>query len=325
MNKLLVICGQTGTGKTSLAFYLADILDGELVSADSRQVYKKLDIGTGKDLLKSSRFDPKGFYDVGGIKIWGYDLVEPKHSYSVGRYLRFAKKAIANIVKRGHLPILVGGTGLYIKGVIDGIPTAFVPKNEALRRNLSEKSREELFEILAQMDPIRAGSMNTSDKVNPRRLMRAIEIATWGLEHQGQAKKSLFGPRREKYDLLMIGLTADKEVLAEKIDQRVNKRIKQGLEKEIKGLLGSGVKWGMQAMTSLGYRQWRDYFLGKRKLFEVIADWEKEEKRYARRQLTWFKKDKRIKWFDISNQNYVKKVEKLVKKWYPFEGNNEKN
>lgn len=311
--KLLVICGQTGTGKTSLAFYLADILGGELVSADSRQVFKKLDIGTGKDLLKGSRFDKRGFYDVGGIKIWGYDLVDPKREFSVGRYLKFAQKAIKNITKAKILPILVGGTGLYIKGVVDGIPTALVPRNPALRKNLEGKGSEALFEILAQLDPIKAGSLNQSDKANPRRLVRGIEIASWSLGKKHKPVKLFTGLGR---DVLFIGLTAPKACLASRIDQRVTKRVRQGLEKEIRGLLASGIDWGCQAMSSLGYRQWQPYFLGTKTKAQVIADWENEEKRYAKRQLTWFKKDARIHWFDISQENYVKEVEKLVKKWY---------
>ena len=312
--KLLIVCGQTGTGKTSLAFYLADILGGELVSADSRQVFKKLDIGTGKDLLKSSRYDRKGFYDVGGIKIWGYDLVGPKREFNVGRYLKFAQKAIKDITRVKKLPILVGGTGLYIKGVVDGIPTAFVPRNPVLRKNLERKTPEALFEILAQLDPIRAGSLNQSDKANPRRLIRGIEIASWSMEKTHKPLKIL-APKKAR-SVLFIGLTAPKDILAARIDKRVAQRVKQGLELEIKKLLMLGVKWQHQSMSSLGYRQWRDYFLGTRTRKEAIDSWRNEEKRYAKRQLTWFKKDKRICWFDISKEDYVKNVEEMVKKWY---------
>ena len=313
-NKLLVVCGQTGTGKTSLAFYLADIFGGELVSADSRQVYKKLDVGTGKDLLKGSRYDRRGFYDVGEIKIWGYDLVDPKREFSVGNYLKFAKRAIKDILERRLLPIIVGGTGLYVKGVIDGIPTAPVPQNKTLRKNLEGKKAGDLFEMLAQLDPIRAGCLNSSDRANPRRLVRAIEIAIWKLENNRRVLIPLV--RRKNQDVLFLGLTAPADVLSEKINSRIEKRIAQGLEKEIRNLLLSGVTWEHQSMSSLGYRKWRDYFEGRKKMNQVIDDWRKEEKRYAKRQLVWFKKEKRINWFDVSRENYVKDVEKLVKKWY---------
>jgi tRNA dimethylallyltransferase len=134
-SKLLVICGPTSTGKTILAISLAKKFNGEIVSADSRQVYKGLDIGTGKDLPKNAKIKylwmkKFGFYEIKGIKIWGYDLADPRHSFSVSQYLRFAERVISDISKRGKLPILVGGTGLYIKGVVDGIPTAEIPKNK---------------------------------------------------------------------------------------------------------------------------------------------------------------------------------------------------
>ncbi len=302
-NKLLVICGQTGTGKTSLAIFLAKKFNGELISADSRQVYRGLDIGTGKDLKEIERSK---------IKIWGYDLVDPKKNFSVGNYIRFAQKAILDIQKRGKLPILVGGNGLFIKAVTDGIPTAFVPRNLKLRKNLEEKGTGDLFEILAQLDPIKAGSMNRSDKLNPRRLIRGIEVATWGLERK---TPRLF--KKPKYELLEIGLQASLDNLPKKIGKRVDKRIADGVEEEIKKLLSSGISWDSQSMTSLGYRQWRDYFEGKIAKNEVIENWKKEELRYAKRQLAWFKKDARINWFDSQDGNLYKKVEELVKKWYP--------
>lgn len=302
-NKLLVICGQTGTGKTSLAIYLAKKFNGELISADSRQVYKGLNIGTGKDLKEIAKSK---------IKIWGYDLIDPKKNFSVGNYIRFAQKAILDVQKRGKLPILVGGTGLFIKAVTDGIPTAFVPRNLKLRKNLEEKNTDELFEILAQLDPIKAGSMNRSDKLNPRRLIRGIEVATWSLERKTHR---LF--KKPKYELLEIGLQASLDNLSKKIEKRVDKRINDGVEREIKKLMSSGISWDSQSMTSLGYRQWRDYFEGVVTRDGVISNWKREELRYAKRQLTWFKKDARITWFDLQNKNLYKSVEELVKKWYP--------
>lgn len=323
--KLLIICGPTSTGKTSLALKLAKKFNGELVSADSRQVYRKLDIGTGKDLLKGSRFvltkykwfgSNVGYYDVGGVKLWGYDLVDPRKNFSAGQYLGFAKKAIEIILLEGKLPILVGGTGLYIKAVVDGIPTALVPRNNALRRNLADKKPDELYEVLAQLDPIRAGSMNTSDKKNPRRLVRAIEIAMWKLEDSRRSVAALSQKKDRKLDALFVGLCAPKETLFDNIERRVNKRIAAGLEKEIQSLLSSGTAWKMQSMSSLGYRQWREYFEKSKTKEAVIEDWKKEEKRYARRQITWFKKDKRVQWFDISEKKLKINVEILVKKWY---------
>lgn len=302
MNKLLVICGPTATGKTSLALHLAKELDGELVSADSRQVYKGMDIGTGKDLPK-------------GVKIWGYDLISPKKEFSVAQYVKEAKAIIDSIWKRGKLPILVGGTGLYIKSVVDGIPTISVPKNKSLRRSLEKRSAKELFETLAQIDAIKAASMNYSDKRNPRRLIRAIEIAQWQLK-KGRRKIFKKSIPKEEIPTLMIGLRTKKKFLYKKIEQRVEARVRAGIEEEIRALLKSGVSWKHQSMDSLGYKQWKDFFEGKKKKEQIIKKWEKEECKYTKRQMTWFKRDRRINWFDINKKGWKGDIEKLAKKWY---------
>ncbi|MFZ5932935.1 MAG: tRNA (adenosine(37)-N6)-dimethylallyltransferase MiaA [Patescibacteria group bacterium] len=308
--RLLIICGPTATGKTALALSLAKKFNGELISADSKQVYKGLDIGTGKDLPSQAK--KEGYYAYRGIKIWGYDLVGPQENFSVSTYIRFAEKVTREALKKGKLPIIVGGTGLYIKALVDGIPTAKIPQNLALRGNLANKSTTELFEMLAQLDPIKAGSLNSSDRKNPRRLTRAIEIATWRLEGKGKEGKQGV----QKFEPLFVGLTCPKEKLFQRIDKRVDARVRAGVEKEIKNLLRKGVSWESQSMSSLGYRQWRGYFEGKEAREEVINAWKKEERKYAKRQITWFKKDGRIKWFDIEKPNWADSVEKLVAKWY---------
>ena len=317
MRKLLVVCGPTSTGKTSLAIKLAGKFGGELVSADSRQVYKRVDIGTGKDLpigskIRYSWFSKYGYHEVCGVKIWGYDLVDPKSEFSVGQYLKFARHVIGDIQKRERLPILVGGTGLYIKGVVDGIPTASIPRNRVLRKNLETKSASELYELLAGLDALKAGSMNSSDRKNPRRLVRAIEISQYLVNHKG-----LSDNRQASFmDILFIGLKANQSFIEDRIDARVRKRINEGIKQEIEKLLKSGVGWDSQSMLSLGYRQWRDYFEGGVPEQNVIDEWRREEKKYARRQFVWFKRDKRINWFDVTEKNYQGAIEKLVRKWY---------
>lgn len=318
MEKILVICGPTSVGKTSLAFWLARKFDGEILSADSRQVYKGLNIGTGKDLPNGAKlrvpwFKNFGYYEVGGVKIWGYDLTDPKSEFSVAQYLRFAGSIIDFMVKRKKLPIVVGGTGLYIKAITDGIPTAIVPRNERLRKNFSQKTADELFETLAQLDSIRAGGMNVSDRKNPRRLIRAIEIATWRLKHKGQKPESKEIKTR---DILFIGLLTDQEILFRKIKRRVEDRIRIGLEREIRSLLKKGLSWKNQAMSSLGYRQWKGYFLKRESRREAKNKWVEEEKKYAKRQMVWFKKDRRIVWFNTSEKDFKSRLEKKVEKWY---------
>lgn len=298
-NKLLIICGPTATGKTKLGIHIAKKFGGEIVSADSRQIYKKLNIGTGKE------WDDK-------VNIWGYDLAGPKEEFSVSHFLKFALEKIEDLAERGKLPIVVGGTGLYIKGLVDGIPTIDVPRNEKLRLILGKMEADELFEKLAEMDPSKAASMNVSDRKNPRRLVRAVEIAQFLLDHKGRAPQ----PVLLKKDVLWIGLAAPQDALFKRIDKRVDERIEAGVKDEIKNLLKEGVEWSDQSMLSLGYRQWRDYFEGGAEEERVIDEWRKEEKRYAKRQMVWFKKDKRINWFDITDKNYILKVEKLVQKWH---------
>jgi len=301
MKKLLIICGPTATGKTSLGVALARKLNGEIISADSRQVYKGMDIGTGKEWGKD-------------VKIWGYDLVDPKDEFSVAQFLKFTGELIPDIYKRGKLPILVGGTGLYIKAVTNGIPTVSVPRNEGLRKQLKNKKASELYESLSNMDSLKAGSLNSSDRKNPRRLVRAIEVVQWKLSHGTEA---FLDTEVETPDsTLFIGLFAPKNALDERIAIRVQDRIKKGIKREIESLLGREVNWDDQSMMSLGYRQWRDYFEGTMDMEEVAREWEREEKKYARRQMIWFKKDKRIAWFDITQPKYPEDVEKLAEKWY---------
>ncbi len=340
MGNLLVICGPTATGKTKLAFSLAKKFKGELVSADSRQIYKGMNIGTGKDLPKNAKYQmlndklgfacplkPRrrrgswdlGFYLFNDIRVWGYDLVEPAEKFSVAQYIGFAGSVIQNIQKRKKLPILVGGTGLYIKGVVEGIPTAIVPKSISLRNKYKNRTVYELQEILNDFDRLKLTLMNNSDKNNPRRLIRAIEVA----EYKSKYKLKDVSEQRGKLDyrILSIGLTAPREILNRRIKERVKERVRQGIISEMKKLLVKGVRWDAQSMQSLGYRQWRKYlqksanspkFLRE----SVILDWTSAEIAYAKRQMTWFKKDAAISWFTVSDSNYQSDIEKIVNLWY---------
>jgi tRNA dimethylallyltransferase len=323
MNKLLIICGPTATGKTRLGISLAKKFNGEIVSADSRQVFVGMDIGTGKDLPANSKLQTLnsklgfrnsdlGFYLIQGIRLWGYDLVSPKDEFSVSKYLRCVQKVIGDIEKRGKLPILVGGTGLYIKGVVDGIPTVDIPRNKKLRENLEKLTADEMYEHLSQIDSFRAGAMNSSDKKNPRRLIRAIEVAMWMIDNSQRN----FPQNKKAFNTLFIGLSAPSGYLEKKINKRVEARIDMGFEKEVENLIKFGVDWNDQSMMSLGYRQWRDFAEGAVEKERAVSEWKKEERKYAKRQITWWKRDGRINWFDIREADYPKKVENLVKKWY---------
>ena len=278
---ILVICGPTATGKTGLGIKLAKEFDGEIISADSRQVYKKMDVGTGKEWDKD-------------VKIWGYDLVSPKEEFSVSQFAKFARNKITDIKKRGKLPVIVGGTGFYIKSIVDGIGTIDIPQNKDLRNILDKKTKDELYEMLGGVDPLKAGSLNFSDKNNPRRLVRAIEVAQYEIDRPSLKLRPASNPKNE---FMQIGLTTTIDKLAKRIEERVKKRVEMGMRDEIEKLLKIGVSWEMQSMQALGYRQYRDYFEGGVPEDVVIDEWTREEIKYAKRQMTWFKKDKRIRWF----------------------------
>lgn len=295
-NRLLVIVGPTASGKTAVAARLARKFDGEIVSADSRQVYRHMDIGTGKDRPR-------------GVRIWGYDLVDPTEEFSVAKYVEFASVAIEDIWGREKLPILVGGTGLYVKAVIDGIETINVPREPKLRVELRDKTADELFGVLKRLDNARAARMNESDRKNKRRIVRAIEVAKSGSKFEIQDL--------EISSLLIIGLRADKDVLYKKIEERVEKRVRDGFEQEVEKLVVMGISWERQSMQALGYRQWGEYLRGEVSCEAAIEKWKREERKYAKRQMSWFKKDKRTKWMPQVSDKYLRGVvEERVGKWY---------
>lgn len=288
MQKLLVIGGATATGKTEIAVHLAKLFGGELVSADSRQVYKGMDIGTGKDLS-----------EVADIPLWMIDVVAPDEEFSVSHYARLAKSAITDIRKRKKLPIVVGGTGLYIQSLTHGFDTIDIPPNKKLREKLKDAS---VRQLQGMIDRSVLDTMNESDKNNPRRLIRKIEI----IAHTTKSRIV------EDQDVLFIGLTAPMEELYRRIDARVEKRVTQGIKDEIQTLLRKGYSWDLPSMNTLGYKQWKDAFSDE----EAIIRWKYDEHAYARRQITWFRKEKNIVWFDIHPSNSFAAIEKLVREWY---------
>ena len=283
MNKLLIISGPTASGKTSLGFSLAKKFNGEIISADSRQVYKGMDIITGKEE------DPD-------IKTWLLSVVDPDEDFSVSDFYRLAWEAVNDIWKRGKLPIIVGGTGFYIKALLDGIGTMGIAPDQKLRDKLDALSVEELAKRLQKVDPKRWENMNISDRKNPRRLVRAIEVAG----------KLTVNNEQLTVNSLWIGLTAPFPLLYERIDKRVDERIKMGGIEETKNL-AKKFGWDVYSMTGQGYRELRGFVEGKISFEEAVKRWKFAEHKYARKQMTWFKKEKRIVWVDIGE---------VVVRWY---------
>jgi len=299
-NKVLVICGATATGKTKLALLLAKKFDGELIAADSRQIYKFLDIGTGKDKEQIKK---------SGVPIYLYDEIDPKNNFNISDYQKLAKQKINLILEKNKLPIVVGGTGFYISSIIEDIKTINIPKNDDLRKKLEEKNKEELFEMLKKLNIKKALSLNNSDKNNKRRLIRAIEIEKSG--------KKIEDYKVNQYEFLIIGLKTSKNELAERIKKRVIERIQNGSQKEVEDLIkNKGLSFEMQSMQTFGYQEWKDFFENKIDIDEVIKNWQKNEIKYAKRQITWFKKQKNTNWFNLNDKQKINNIEKLIEKWY---------
>lgn len=313
MDKLLVILGPTSTGKTDLALSLAKKFNGELISCDSRQVYIGLDLGTGKMPGRNVSVEKKkGFWILDGIKIWMYDVASPKTQFDVSKYLLKVKKVLGGIERKGKLPIIVGGSGLYFKGLLYGFSNLGIPMDKKLRKNLEKLSLDELQKRLQNLSVKSWVGLNPSDQKNPRRLIRAIEIAT--VTPKKRVKQLEL--KTKNFNLLKIGLTAPRDILYKRIDERVEKRIKQGMVEEAEQLLVEGVSLKKMRHLGLEYGVLADFLENKISKDNLVKIIQGKIHRYLRRQITWFKKEKEINWIDITEKNYMIRVENLVAEWY---------
>lgn len=274
--KIIVIVGPTASGKSDLAVRIAKQCNGEVISADSRQVYKGLDIGTGKVTKK----------EMGGIPHHLLDVVSPKKQYSVAEFQRDANTAIADIIKRGKLPIICGGTGFYVDALVYDSLLPDVPPNERLRKELEQKTTTELYQMLKKIDPDRA---ETIDPNNPRRLVRAIEIAN----ALGKVPERVYNSR---FIPFFIGIKVTPEILKERIHIRLVKRMKLGMLAEVKNLHEKGLSWKRMEELGLEYRYLARHVRNILSKEEMLAQLESEIIQYAKRQHTWFKRNKDIHW-----------------------------
>jgi tRNA dimethylallyltransferase len=280
---ILVILGPTASGKSDLAVTLAKKLNGEVVSADSRQVYKGLDIGTGKITKKEMK----------GIPHYLLDVASPKDTFTVDLFQKHAYQVINNIISRGKLPIICGGTGFYIQSIVDGIILPNVPPNKILRIKLASHSTEKLFSLLTKIDPKRAKDMKEKNEQNNKvRIVRALEIA----KALGASPKIVSRP---KYNSVQIGLKWSDELTKKRISLRLVKRIKAGMIKEAETLHVKGLPWKRMEQLGLEYRYLAYYLQNKISKEEMIRQLELLIWQYAKRQMTWFKKDQRIAWVEV--------------------------
>ena len=285
---VIVICGPTASGKTALAAALARELGGEVVSADSMQVYRRMDIGTAKPTAE----------EMGDVPHHMIDVADPEENYSVARYVQEAIPVVDGILARGRVPIVAGGTGLYIDNLIAGRQFAPFPAESGLREELQARARREglaaLAAELARVDPEAAARLHPNDE---KRIIRALEVwqATGRTLSQHDRESRAVPPR---YAALTIGLDfADRADLRARIDRRVDEMMERGLEEEVRGLLAGGLSPGCTAMQAIGYKELAAALTEGRPAAEGAEEIKLRSRQYAKRQLTWFRRNRDVRWF----------------------------
>ena len=292
--KLVVILGPTATGKSRCGIELAKRFRGEIISGDSMLVYRQMNIGTAKPSEKELQSVPHHLVNI----------LNPDSSYSVADFQQQAAEMISGITERGNLPILVGGTGLYIKALLEDYQFSEVEEKPELRQQLeafaSEQGNDKLFEWLKREDPAAALRLHPNDV---RRVVRALETVLSG-DKVSQEKKSEL-----KYDAVVFGLFMDRDFLYERINHRVDRMLEEGLEEEVRSLLKAGVPVDCLSMKSLGYRQMAEYLTGQCDFSTAVENIKKGTRHFAKRQITWYKKMPYIHWFTVDrNLDYEKIV-----------------
>lgn len=312
MEKIIVIVGPTAVGKTKLSIELAKKINGEIISGDSMQVYKKLDIGTAKVTQNETR----------GIKHYLIDTKQIDENFTVAQWIDEAKKAIKIIINKGKVPIIVGGTGFYIAALLGDLPLGEnkASADENIRKKWNEfaieNGNQELWNELNKIDP---GAARNIEVNNVRRVVRALEV----FELTGKPfSKQTRSVGKRKYDAFIIGLTTNRDVLYDRINQRVDIMIESGLEKEAKFLYDLGGEF-LQSGSGIGYKEWFDYFNNKndKKTNDFVVELiKRNSRRFAKRQLTWFKHQiTGINWYDLVQneddmQLILEKCEEFIKK-----------
>jgi tRNA dimethylallyltransferase len=302
MSQVLAIVGPTASGKTTLSILLAEKLHSEIISADSRQIYKFLNIGTAKPTPEDLRRIPHHFIDV----------LDPDQEYNAAEYGQQARSKIEELLKRGIQPIIVGGSGLYIRAIIDGFFQG-PGKDSEIRESLEQESQkygaEMLFEKLKRIDPVSAAKMDAS-KV--RRVIRALEVYyTTGKQisdlHSSQETRAPF-------EVLQYALEWERKTLYERINHRIDEMIENGLVEEVRELKTRGYLSGMNALNTVGYKETFDFIEGKLTKEEMVRLIKQNSRHFAKRQLTWFRADKRIRWISVNERTNWNEITEMIQK-----------
>ncbi|SMC49597.1 tRNA dimethylallyltransferase [Desulfocicer vacuolatum DSM 3385] len=296
--KIIVICGPTGVGKTGFAIALSTVFKGEIVGADSMQIYQYLDIGTAKPDQEEQRQAPHHLID----------FVDPAHDFDAVKYVALADRAIGDIVQRGKLPIVAGGTGFYIKALLHGLFKGRTADEKIIARLEAEAIRRgslALHERLAATDPVASARIHPNDRFRVVRALEVLESTGKPISHFHETHQ--FAPQR--YNALKLGLTMDRERLYDRINRRVDLMLDMGLVKEVMHLREKGYSCDLKSMQSIGYRHVCDYLNGVTSHEEMVTLLKRDTRRYAKRQFTWFRKDKEMIWVEPSD---LKKAGELV-------------
>ena len=294
MKKVVVIVGPTAVGKSSAGVKIAKDFNGEIISGDSIQVYQGLDIGSGKVMDE----------EMENIIHHNIDILDAKQQYSVANFQYDSRNLIDEISNKHKLPIIVGGTGLYIKACL--YDYVFSEQEEYDLSKYQSMSNEQMYEMLEKLDP---NSLKTIHVNNRQRIIRALSMA-----ENGVIKSDVIDKQNKEmlYDALIIGLTADRGLLYERINQRVINMFNDGLEKEIDSLLQGGVKFSDLSMQGIGYKEWKEYYDQQIELGDVMQQIQVHSRQFAKRQYTWFNNQMDVNWLDINDNEFMVKLNRLV-------------
>lgn len=306
MNKVIVIAGPTASGKTGLSIEVAKQLNTEIVSADSMQIYRGMDVGTAK-------ITPE---EMSGVVHHMIDIVSVEENYNVSQYVTDAKSCVDAILQQGKIPVIAGGTGLYINSLVYGYDLAPIPSDDSIREELTrlyeEKGGEYLHRELQKIDPKTAQRLHPN---NARRLIRALEVyRISGTTISEQEERTKNAPR--PYDVHFFVLDTDREVLYDRINRRVDIMLENGLLEEVKHLLEQGVPRHNTAMQAIGYKEMVEYLDGYLSFSEAVEKIKQESRRYAKRQLTWFRRNEGAIWLEatLTKEELAKEILKTIEK-----------